>query len=172
MEERAGELQILIEKLERGTREKGIYGLYFKGHKGSLSLPVHGNVITENHGRGIIIEAPQDSPVRAVFSGRVIYSGWFEGYGNIIILDHGDKYYTVCAHTSKVLKRINERVTKGEIIALVGDSGSIRDPGLYFEIRHRGKPENPLEWLFIPKGSNDPSEAKEGPATASGRGKT
>ncbi len=172
LEERAGELQILIEKLERGTREKGIYDLNFKGHKGRLSLPVHGNVITENHGRGIIIEAPQDSPVRAVFSGRVIYSGWFEGYGNIIILDHGDKYYTVCAHTSKVLKRINERVTKGEIIALVGDSGSIRDPGLYFEIRHRGKPENPLEWLFIPKGSNDPSEAKEGPATASGRGKT
>jgi septal ring factor EnvC (AmiA/AmiB activator) len=172
LEERARELQILIEKLERGTREKGIYDLNFKGHKGRLSLPAHGNVITENHSRGVIIEAPKDSPVRAVFSGRVIYSGWFEGYGNIIILDHGDKYYTVCAHASKVLKRINERVTKGEIIALVGDSGSIRGPCLYFEIRHRGKPENPLEWLSIPKGLNGPSEAKDGSATASGGGKT
>ena len=172
LEERARELQMLIEKLERGTREKGIYDLNFKGHRGRLSLPVHGNIITEKHGRGIIIEAPKDSPVRAVFSGRVIYSGWFEGYGNIIILDHGDKYYTVSAHASKVIKRVNERVTKGETIALVGDSGSIRGPCLYFEIRHRGKPENPLEWLFISKDSNGPSETEKGSATASGRGKT
>ena len=172
LEERAKELQILIEKLERGAREKGIDDLNFKGHKGRLSLPVHGNVITESHGRGIIIEAPQDSPVRAVFSGRVIYSGWFEGYGNIIILDHGDKYYTVCAHASKVLKGVNERVTKGEVVALVGDSGSIRGSCLYFEIRHRGKPENPLEWLFIPGDSDGASKAKENSATTSGRGKT
>jgi len=152
LEDRAKELQLLIDKLEKEMRDKGVYDLNFKGHKGRLSLPVLGNIIPEKRGRGIIIEAPKDSPVRAVFSGRVIYSGWFEGYGNIIILDHGGKYYTVFGHASKVLKRVNERVTQGEVIALVGDTGSIRGPCLYFEIRYRGKPEDPLEWLFIPKG--------------------
>ena len=172
LEDRARELQLLIKKLEKETRHKGVYDLNFKGYKGRLSLPVRGNIIPEKRGRGIIIEAPKDSPVRAVFSGRVIYSGWFEGYGNIIILDHGDKYYTVSGHASKVLKRVNERVAEGEVIALVGDTGSIRGPRLYFEIRYKGKPEDPLEWLFIPKDSNGPSETKKGSAAAGGRGKT
>ena len=172
LEDRAKELQLLIDKLEKEMRDKGVYDLNFKGHKGRLSLPVLGNIIPEKRGRGIIIEAPKDSPVRAVFSGRVIYSGWFEGYGNIIILDHGGKYYTVFGHASKVLKRVNERVTQGEVIALVGDTGSIRGPCLYFEIRYRGKPEDPLEWLFIPKGSDGPSKAKKGSAASGGRGQT
>jgi septal ring factor EnvC (AmiA/AmiB activator) len=153
LEERAKELQLLIEKLEKETRDKGIYDLNFKDHKGRLSLPVRGNIIPEKRGRGIIIEAPKDSPIKAVFSGRVIYSGWFEGYGNIVILDHGDKYYTVSCHASRVLKRLNDRVTKGEVIAIVGDTGSIRGPRLYFEIRYKGKPQDPSEWLFIPKDS-------------------
>ncbi len=152
LEDRAKELQLLIDKLEKETMDKGIYDVNFKDHKGRLSLPVRGNIIPEKRGRGIIIEAPKDSPVRAVFSGRVIYSGWFEGYGNIVILDHGDKYYTVSGHTSRVLKRVNE-VVEGEVIALVGDTGSIRGPRLYFEIRYKGKPQDPLEWLFIPKDS-------------------
>jgi septal ring factor EnvC (AmiA/AmiB activator) len=153
LEDRAKELQLLIEKLEKETMDKGTYDSNFKDHKGSLSLPVRGNIIPEKRGRGIIIEAPKDSRVRAVFSGRVIYSGWFEGYGNIVILDHGDKYYTVSGHASRVLKRVNDRVAEGEVIALVGDTGSIRGPRLYFEIRYKGKPQDPLEWLFIPKDS-------------------
>jgi len=153
LEDRAKELQLLIEKLEKETTDKGIYDVNFKDHKGRLSLPVRGNIISEKRVRGIIIEAPKDSPVRAIFSGRVIYSGWFEGYGNIVILDHGDKYYTVSGHTARVLKRVNDRVVEGEVIALVGDTGSIRGPRLYFEIRYKGKPQDPLEWLFIPKDS-------------------
>ena len=143
----------------------------FKDHKGRLSLPVRGNIIPEKRGRGIIIEAPKDSPVRAVFSGRVIYSGWFEGYGNIIILDHGDKYYTVSGHASKVLKRVNERVVEGEVIALVGDTDSIRGPRLYFEIRYRGKTQDPREWLSIHKDSYGPSKTKKGSVAAGVRGK-
>ena len=126
----------------------------------------------EKHRRGIVIEADQDSPIKAVYSGKVVYSGWFEGYGNIIIIDHGDKYYTVSAHASKLLKGINDRVTKGDIIALVGDTGSLRGPCLYFEIRYQGKLQDPLEWLPIPKGSKGPSQTKKGPATVRGRGKS
>jgi septal ring factor EnvC (AmiA/AmiB activator) len=172
LEVRARELHLFIEKLEKEMRDKEVSDLNFKFHKGRLSLPVRGNVIPGRYGRGIIIEAPQDSPIRAVFSGRVIFSGRFEGYGNIIILDHGDKYYTVFGHASKVLKGVNERVEEGEVIALVGDTGSIRGPCLYFEIRHKGKPENPLEWFSIPKGSHGLSEAKKGSDVSAGGGRS
>jgi septal ring factor EnvC (AmiA/AmiB activator) len=170
LEGRARELQLLIEKLETEMRESEVTGLNFGYHKGRLSLPVRGNITPEKRGRAIIIEAPEDSPIRAVFSGKVIYSGWFDGYGNIIILDHGDKYYSVSGYASKVLKKVNERVAAGEVIALVGDTCSITGPCLYFEIRHEGKPEDPLEWLFMPKGSNGRSEAKKGSAVSEGGG--
>jgi len=170
LEERESELQRLVNRLEKEAREGGVHGLNFMGHKGRLSLPVSGNIIPGKRGRGILIEAPKGSPIRSVFSGRVIYSGWFEGYGNIIILDHGDKYYTVSAHAAKVLKKANERVAQGEVIALVGDTGSITGPSLYFEIRYQGKPQDPLEWLSIPEGSYGRSRTNKGRATAEGRG--
>lgn len=170
LEGRARELQRLIERLETEMMEREVSGLNFRYHKGRLSLPVSGNIISEKRGRAIIIEAPEDSPIRAVFSGKVIYTGWFDGYGNIIILDHGDKYYSISGYTSKVLKKVNERVAEGEIVALVGDTCSIRGPCLYFEIRHKGKPEDPLEWLFTPKGLNGRSEAKEGSVVLRGGG--
>ncbi len=172
LEDQARELQLLVKKLERERRNKSVSDLNFKNQKGRLSLPVRGNLILEKHRRGIVIEANQDSPIKAVYSGRVIYSGWFEGYGNIIIIDHGDKYFTVSAHASKLLKSINERVTKGDIIALVGDTGSLRGPCLYFEIRYQGKLQNPLEWLSIPEDSTGLSQTKKGQATAGGRGKS
>ncbi len=172
LEDQARELQLLVKKLERERRNKSVSDLNFKNQKGRLSLPVRGNLILEKHRRGIVIEANQDSPIKAVYSGRVIYSGWFEGYGNIIIIDHGDKYFTVSAHASKLLKSINERVTKGDIIALVGDTGSLRGPCLYFEIRYQGKLQNPLEWLSIPEDSTGRSQTKKGQATAGGRGKS
>ena len=172
LEKQAKELQLLVKKLEKETRDKGFYDLNFKNQKGRLLLPVRGNVILEKYRRGIVIEADQDSPIKAVYSGKVIYSGWFEGYGNIIIIDHGDKYYTVSAHASKLLKRINDRVAKGDIVALVGDTGLLRGPGLYFEIRYQGKLQDPLEWLSVPKDSNGPSQTMKGPATATGRGKS
>jgi septal ring factor EnvC (AmiA/AmiB activator) len=172
LEKRTKELQLLVKKLEKETRDKGIYDLNFKNQKGRLSLPVRGNVIREMHRRGIVIEAGKDSPIKAIYSGKVIYSGWFEGYGNIIIIDHGDKYYTVSAHASKLLKGINDRVTTGDIIALVGDTGSLRGPCLYFEIRYQGKPQDPLKWLSISKESKGPSKTKKGSATTRGRGKS
>ena len=79
LEKRAKELQLLVTKLEKETRDKGVYDLNFKNQKGRLSLPVRGNVILEKHRRGIVIEADQDSPIKAVYSGKVIYSGWFKG---------------------------------------------------------------------------------------------
>jgi septal ring factor EnvC (AmiA/AmiB activator) len=172
LEDQARELQLLVRKLGKDRRDKRVSDLNFKNQRGKLSLPVRGRVILEKHRRGIVIEADQDSPIRAVYSGKVIYSGWFEGYGNIIIIDHGDKYYTISAHASKLLKKINDRVTEGDIIALVGDTDSLTGPCLYFEIRYQGKLQDPLEWLSVSKNSNGLSQTKEGLATAGGRGKS
>jgi septal ring factor EnvC (AmiA/AmiB activator) len=150
LENQAQELQLLVKKLERKERGRGYSDLNFKNQKGRLSLPVGGSILPDNRGRGIVINASRDTPIKAVYSGRIIYSGWFEGYGNIIIIDHGEKYYTVSAHASKLLKKINDRVRKGDVIAFVGDTGSLGGPCLYFEIRYQGKLQDPLEWLFIP----------------------
>jgi len=172
LENQAQELQLLVKKLEKETRVKEISHLNFRHRKGKLTVPVVGKLLPEDRGRGMLIEASQDTPIKAIYPGKVIYSGWFEGYGNIIIVDHGDKYYTVSAHASKLLKRLNDRVEEGDVIALVGDTGSLRGPCLYFEIRYRGKPQDPFQWFSIPEDVKRPSGRGEGTATAKGRGKS
>ena len=97
--------------------------------------------------RGIEISAPQGREIIAVADGSVIYADWFKGYGRLIILDHGSGYFTLYAHTADLLVRAGESVAGGQAIARVGDSGSLEGPQLYFELRHKGKPEDPLAWL-------------------------
>jgi murein hydrolase activator len=77
----------------------------------------------------------------------ILYAGWFKGYGKMIIIDHGQHYYTVYAHAEELFKDKGDSVESGEVIATVGDSGSISGPELYFEVRHYGKPVDPLEWI-------------------------
>jgi septal ring factor EnvC (AmiA/AmiB activator) len=127
--------------------------------RGKLDFPVEGKVITffgahedqefatVSFNKGIEITAPLGSPIKAVLNGTVIYSGWFKGYGNIIIIDHGAGLYTLSGHVSELLKPVGTSVRSGETIALVGDTGSLKGSNLYFEIRHHGQPLNPLEWL-------------------------
>ena len=127
--------------------------------RGKLEFPVQGNVITffgehedrefatVSFNKGIEITAQLGSPIKAVLGGKVIYSGWFKGYGNIIIVDHGAGLYTLFGHVSELLKPVGTPVKTGETIALVGDTGSLKGSNLYFEIRHHGRPLDPLEWL-------------------------
>jgi septal ring factor EnvC (AmiA/AmiB activator) len=100
-----------------------------------------------NFQSGIDIQAEKGAPVHAVCSGQVIYSSWFKGYGNMIIIDHGDHYYTLYAHLEELFKTNGDIVQAGEVIATVGDSGSMSGPGLHFEVRHHGKPVDPEKWL-------------------------
>jgi septal ring factor EnvC (AmiA/AmiB activator) len=96
---------------------------------------------------GIDIAAEKGEPVRAVHAGTVLYASWFRAYGNIVVIDHGDHYYTVYAHLEDVFKSVDNRVEAGDVIATVGDSGAMGETGLYFEIRHYDRPLDPLEWL-------------------------
>jgi septal ring factor EnvC (AmiA/AmiB activator) len=150
LEERTKELQILVGKLER---EKSLLAYKKTKHetlKGKLSLPVQGKVLSlfkEKGQNGIEIKAPMRAEVRAVLSGKVLYADWFKGFGNIVIIDHGDHTFTVSGYCSELLKKPGEAVSEGEPIALVGSAGSLKGPCLYFEIRQHGKPQDPMEWL-------------------------
>lgn len=153
LEERAKNLQALIQKLEK---EKSLLS-YGKSKpdqfKGKLSPPVHGKVLSlfkEKGQNGIEIQAPMGAEIRAVLPGKVLYADWFKGFGNIVIIDHGDHVFTVLGYCSQLLKKEGEEVTQGEVVALVGSAGSLRGPSLYFEIRHQGKAQNPIDWISQP----------------------
>jgi septal ring factor EnvC (AmiA/AmiB activator) len=155
LEERGKELQTLIGKLER---EKSLLA-YGKPKsdilKGKLTPPVQGKVLSlfkEKGQNGIEIKAPMGAEIRAVLSGKVLYADWFKGFGNIVIIDHGDHTFTVSGYCSELLKKSGDPVSQGETIALVGSAGSLKGPCLYFEIRHLGKPQDPMEWLAFRPG--------------------
>jgi murein DD-endopeptidase MepM/ murein hydrolase activator NlpD len=127
--------------------------------KGLLNMPVKGRIVSSfgpyndakfkvtNFRSGIDIKAERGEPVYAVCVGSVLFSSWFKGYGNMIILDHGDNYYTVYANVEETFKKKGDRVETGEVIATVGDTGSMIGPKLYFEVRHHGKPIDPKQWI-------------------------
>lgn len=159
------QLQGLLNRLEKELKEKAkekpsfTPARGFGALRGKLPFPVKGRILStfgknENPKfktfavqKGIEIEASMGAGIRAVHEGRVLYSDWFKGYGKILIIDHGEGYYTLSGHASTLLKEVGEDVRAGEIVALVGDTGSLKGPCLYFEIRQRGKPMDPLEWL-------------------------
>jgi len=131
----------------------------FSAYQGLLKMPVNGKVISKygkyveshsgasNFRNGIEIQSRQGAPIRAVFSGQTIYSSWLKGYGNVIIIAHGKNFHTVYAHAEELFRSKGEPVKTGEVIATVGDTGSMTGPSLYFEIRHQGNPIDPLEWI-------------------------
>ncbi len=131
----------------------------FVDFKGLLRMPVNGKIVSRfgryvdpkynitNFQRGIDIKADKGDSVHAVFSGRIIFADWFKGYGNMIIIDHGNNYYTVYAHTEELFKQKGDRVETDEVIATVGESGSMIGSKLHFEVRHHGNPVNPLIWI-------------------------
>ncbi|MEE9608300.1 MAG: M23 family metallopeptidase, partial [Myxococcota bacterium] len=105
---------------------------------------------TETVRKGVVFEAPSGTPVRAVAAGLVRFAGWFRGYGRIVILGHGDDYFTVSGHLAEVGVAVGQRVPPAGAIGTVGDTGSLSGPRLYFEVRRRGQPLDPRQWLESP----------------------
>ena len=145
--------------MDAAVTEKNTSLKAFSAYKGLLIMPVQGRIISlfgpyknpkydiTNFRSGIDIKAEKGEPIRAVFRGKVLYASWFKGYGNMIILDHSNNYYTIYAHLEEIFKSKGDTVESHEVIATVGDTGSMAGAKLYFEVRHHGKPENPLMWL-------------------------
>lgn len=159
LKERAEQLQSLMNKL---TQEKmalpfALIPLYER--KGRLSWPLTGKTITrfglKRHPKfntitmnnGIEISAPKNAVVKSIHPGLVVYTDYFQGYGNLIILDHGMSYYSLYGHCSDFLVNKGDAVPAEQPIAVVGDIGSLTGITLYFEIRYKTKPLNPLQWL-------------------------
>jgi septal ring factor EnvC (AmiA/AmiB activator) len=127
--------------------------------KGRLPWPVTGPVIspfgrhksrefnTTFENTGIQIRAAAGTPVRAIAGGRVRYADWFKGFGKLVILDHGEGYYSLYAQASELGVSEGDTVAAGQTVAAVGDTGSLVGDALYFELRRNGMPVNPVQWL-------------------------
>lgn len=100
--------------------------------------------------QGIIIASAPASPVRAIHPGRVIFSDWLRGSGNLLIVDHGNSYISLYSHNQQLLKQSGDWVNRGEALALSGEDGGTGEPGLYFEIRRNSQTLNPIDWLVGP----------------------
>ncbi len=123
--------------------------------KGKLSWPVKGRVKklfgrrkppSDLRWQGVVIDAPRGNNVRAIAHGRIAFADWLRGMGNLIIIDHGNGYLSLYGHNESLFKAAGEWVEAGDIIASIGSSGGAQKPGLYFEIRRKGKPQNPTRW--------------------------
>jgi septal ring factor EnvC (AmiA/AmiB activator) len=136
-----------------------VRGVGFAAFRGRLLWPAEGKVVgeygakihprfgTKTFNNGIDIDVPEGTNVLAVYGGHVLYTGWFRGYGNLIIVDHGGEYYTLYAHVAEIKIKEGDEVKQGQPIGTVGDTGSLQGPRLYFEVRHEGRPQDPAQWL-------------------------
>ena len=134
-------------------------GLEISDKKGRLKLPLNGRILNK-FGRkrvkeydsyivynGINVQAKKGSSVKAIFDGKILYAGELEGYGNLVIVGHGNKYHSLYGHLDDIKVSVDKIVKTGEIIGLSGDSGSLEGEVLYFELRKNGKPIQPLPWF-------------------------
>lgn len=158
LNEASHQLQNLLQELERERSERSRVRDFMR-QRGRLSWPNNGDVVglfgrhkhpkfdTFIYRKGIEIRPNFKEDVQAVYDGRVMYADWFRGYGMVIILDHGESYYTLYAHLARVLVKQGESVKRHQTVGTVGETGFIQENRLYFEIRHQGKPVDPLVWL-------------------------
>ncbi|WP_251358902.1 murein hydrolase activator EnvC [Kangiella sp. TOML190] len=152
------ELQQLLTQLEQTLKNfsppQSLSGL--AKFKRKLSWPVKGAILhrfgsakldSSLRWNGIIIASQEGSQVKAIQHGRVVFSDWLRGFGLLTIIDHGKGYLSLYGHNQALLKNVGDFVEAGEPLATIGQSANFQRSGLYFEIRHNGKPQNPLHWI-------------------------
>ncbi len=133
------------------------YAKHFRANKGKLIWPVEGKIITQfgpirigdtyTHYNGVDIQATRGTPFYSVFKGTVKYADWFKDYGKLIIVDHGGSFYTLYAHADELAVKSGDTVETRQFLGNVGSTDSIKGSHLYFEVRVKGKPDNPQHWL-------------------------
>ncbi len=160
LEKSQEQLKNLIGQLERSREDPtGLPPGGFVKLKGRLGKPVSGKIIgsfgksrhptygTVTFNNGVDIQAADGSPIRAVAAGRVEFVDWIDSYGNCIIINHGGGYYTLYAHASDIFVRPDQNVLGNDVIAEVGDTGSLHGYACHFEIRQSKQALNPMEWF-------------------------
>lgn len=158
VEELARMLSARVERTPNAAMGDGARNQPFSKLRGRLSLPVRGELIGRfgaprgaagTQAKGVFIRAPGGQTVRAIAGGQVVYADWMRGFGNLLILDHGEAYLSIYANNESVLKQVGERVGAGEAVATTGASGGNEETGLYFEMRHLGRAFDPLRWVKL-----------------------
>jgi len=154
-------LQKLLKKLTT-NKSQG----QFAGKIGKLHWPTKGKLqhrFGENRQgsaglqwSGVSIQADRGSEIQAIYPGTVVFSDWFNHYGWLVIIDHGSGFMSLYAHAEGLYKNVDDYVTQGELIAVVGDSGEVDQTNLYFEIRRQGTPVDPANWCVYPKMAYSP----------------
>lgn len=166
LEESSGNLWALIKEEEKRRTERALPAQRGAGTpsaslsgRGRLPWPVNGTVVTpygrQRHPqfgtmvfrRGIEIEVREGEPVRAVGSGHAAFADWYKGYGKLLIVEHSGGFYSLYGYLSRVDVKKGDAVALGQVVGLAGDTGSLKGPKLYFEIRRHGEAEDPLAWL-------------------------
>ncbi|MCX7988441.1 MAG: peptidoglycan DD-metalloendopeptidase family protein [Thermodesulfovibrio sp.] len=164
LEENARRLTRLLQETEKkekrtGKPESATLEGEFTKRKGTLLWPVSGRIVAHYGNQkdpvfnvpvfrsGIYINAPPGTPVKASAEGKVVYANYFKGYENLVIISHGEGYYTVYGNLANMNVKEGGYVKAGQIIGSVSDKSNIETTALYFEIRYRGKPLNPEQWL-------------------------
>lgn len=130
----------------------------FAALRGKLALPVRGE-IASRFGRprpeggttwkGLFIRAAEGAEVKAVAAGEVVFADWLRGFGNLLVVDHGDDFLSVYGNNQSLLKETGQRVAPGEVVATVGNTGGNPESGLYFELRHQGQAFDPIRWVRL-----------------------
>lgn len=163
--QRLAELKAQRERAAARKREPGqrvdrvvdsrLADLDFTKLRGRLALPLAGELLArfgsprDGGGpvwKGLFIQADTGQSVRSVGSGQVVFADWLRGFGNLIIVDHGEAYLSLYSNNESLYKQPGDAVRAGDVIASVGNTGGHENPGLYFELRHKGKPFDPLTW--------------------------
>ncbi|MDX1302638.1 peptidoglycan DD-metalloendopeptidase family protein [Photobacterium sp.] len=154
----ANEKRLLAEIAKAKAEAKAARQIPMDGlaqHQGKLPWPVKGAVLHtygsvqkgELHWKGMVLSKPSGSQVKAVYSGKVVFADWLRGYGLMLAIDHGKGDMSFYGYNQTLLKKVGDTVQASEAIALVGVSGGQERSGLYFEIRRKGTPTNPRNWL-------------------------
>jgi len=131
-------------------------GKPFAQLKGKLALPIKGDISNQFGAtrpestvvwKGLFIKSASGQTVKAVAAGRVVFADWLRGFGNLLIVDHGNAYMSLYGNNETLYKQVGDELRGGDTISSVGNSGGNADSGLYFELRHESKPLDPLLWL-------------------------
>ncbi|MEW9897276.1 peptidoglycan DD-metalloendopeptidase family protein [Chitinivorax sp. PXF-14] len=132
-----------------------VAGDSFVALKGRLRLPARGDVLHRfgspraeggSNWRGVFIRTSPGEAVHAIAAGQVVFADWLRGFGNLLIIDHGGGYLSLYGYNESLLKRVGDRVKAGDVVTRAGNTGGAEETGLYFELRHLGKPLDPAQW--------------------------
>ncbi len=149
----------MLEIIRESTKTDEYEGKGFAQLKGRLLWPADGKIAipygshkdpqfdTPVFRNGIHIQTESSGDARSVYGGKVIFAEWFKGFGQLVIINHGSGYHTLYGNLSEIFSKVGDIIKENQVIGKVGTSGVLNAQGIYFEIRYKGKPLDPVQWL-------------------------